>query len=417
MTPKSKTTGRTAAPACSLEKSRIFWGFALIGLSNTILPSIIHAANYLVIPYPRHVVLLIELPPALLAKLSLPFVVHRVPCRIRPLVVAACWLLAKRIADDTPPNVMPPVRIVTTVLASVTSAATEVSCLHMVGRAGAPALVGWGFGTGAGLLLNAVWPFLLTYGAGKVLRSATRYIYHLVVVILVSHLVLLPQSLDKRGKNDDERRKDRDDDSAEEGRSFLGQHENASLRPNTPEDPEGIGRKLRTLSGLARSDMFPLIVASASPSLLQHGLARPLDGSAFETFSHFFAIYGVAMHLGSLLGRSSMAFLPIRSLGLQVVALIVWTVVAFFNAVFLLSTYIAFFLAFLVGFAGGSLYVHVLARVREERKSQIDRELSLGLVTAGETGGMMIGGVVGAFLETAMCGSLVSSRRWCHRSS
>ncbi|KAK2038650.1 hypothetical protein LZ31DRAFT_559378 [Colletotrichum somersetense] len=415
MTPKSKTTGRTAAPACSLEKSRIFWGFALIGLSNTILPSIIHAANYLIIPYPRHVVLLIELPPALLAKLSLPFVVHRVPCRIRPLVVAACWLLAKRIADDTPPNVMPPVRIVTTVLASVASAATEVSCLQMVGRAGAPALVGWGFGTGAGLLLNVVWPFLLTYGASKVLRSATRYTYHLVVVILVSHFVLLPQSLVKRGnKNDDERRKDRDDDSAEEGRSFLSQHENASLRPD---NPEGISRKLRTLRGLAQSQMFPLVVASASLSLLQHGLARPLDGSAFETFSHFFAIYGVAMHLGSLLGRSSIAFLPVRSLRLQVVALSVWTVVAFFNAVFLLSTYIAFFLAFLVGFAGGSLYINVLARVREERKSQIDRELSLGLVTAGETGGMMIGGVVGAFLETAMCGSLVSSRRWCHRSS
>ncbi|EFQ31759.1 hypothetical protein CGRA01v4_04790 [Colletotrichum graminicola] len=414
MTPKSKTTGRTAALARSLENPRLFWGFALIGLSNTILPSIIHAANYLIIPYPRHVVLLIELLPALLTKLSLPFVVHRAPCRIRPLVVAACWLLAKRIADDTPPNVMPPVRIFTTVLASVASATTEVFCLGMVGRAGAPALVGWGFGTGAGLLQNAVWPFLLTYGAGKVLRSATGYIYHLVAMFLVSYFVLLPQSLTKRGKsNDDERGKNRDDASAEEGRSFLGRHENTPPQSNSQ---WGMIGKLRTLRGLARSDIFPLVVASASLSLLQYGLARPLDGSAFETFSHFFATYGVVMHLGTLLGRSSITFLPVRSLRLQVVALGVWTAVALFNAVFLISTYIAFLSAFLVGFAGGSLYVNVLARVRKEHEDQADRELSLGLVTAGETGGMVIGGVVGAFLETTMCGSLVSSRRWCHRS-
>ncbi|KAK1982213.1 batten's disease protein Cln3 [Colletotrichum cereale] len=419
MAPKSKTTGRTAMPACSLENSRIFWGFALIGLSNTVLPSIIHAANYLIIPYPRHVVVIIELLPALLTKLSLPFVVHRVPRRVRPLVVAACWLLAKRVADDTPPNVLPPARIATTVLASVASAATEVCCLGMVGHAGAPALAGWGFGTGAGLLQNAVWPFLLTYGAGEALRSATAYVYHLVAVLLVSHFILVPQNLTKRGKkndddddDDDERGKDREDASAEEGRSFLGRREDAP-RPNSP---WGTGRKFRTLRGLARSDMFPLVVASASLSLLQHGLARPLDGSAFETFSRFLATYGAAIHLGTLLGRSSIRFLPARNLRLHVVALSVWTAVAFFNAVFLVSTYIAFFLAFLIGLAGGSLYVNVLARVREERKGRLDRELSLGLVTAGDTGGVMVGGVVGAFLETAMCGSLVSGKRWCRRS-
>ncbi|KAK2057999.1 hypothetical protein LY76DRAFT_626756 [Colletotrichum caudatum] len=311
-----------------------------ISLSNTTLPSIIHAANYLIIPYPRHVVLVIELLPALLAKLSLPFVAHRVPRR--------------RVADDTPPN-------------------------------------------------NAVWPFLLTYGAGEVLRSAAGCVHRLVVVLLVSHFVLLPQSLAKRGsENGDERRKDRGDDDDDDDDDDDGADEE--------------GRKSRTLRALAQSGMLPLAVASASLSLLQRGLARPLDGSAFETVSHFFAIYGAAMHLGSLLGRSSIAFLPVRGLRPQAVALSVWTVVAFFNAAFLASTHIAFFLAFLAGFAGGSLYVNVLARVAgEERKSQSDRELSLGLVTAGETGGMMVGGAAGAFLETAMCGSLVSSRRWCHR--
>ncbi|GKT82736.1 golgi integral membrane protein [Colletotrichum tofieldiae] len=403
MAAKSKTTGRTAMP-CSFENSRIFWGFAMI--------AIVHAANYLIIPYPRHAVILIELVPALLTKLSLPFVVRRIPCRARPLVVAVCWFIAKRVADDTPPNVRPPVRIATTVLASVASAATEVSCLGMIGRAGAPALTGWGFGTGAGLLENAVWPFLLMYGAGRVLRSATGYMYHLIAVLLVSHFIVLPQSLTKRGKTNGERGKGREDASAEEGRSFLGRDEGTS-RSNSP---KGISRKFRTLRGMVRSDMFPLFAASASLALLQYGLARPLDGSAFDTFSHFYTTYGVSMHLGTWLGRSSVWLLPVRNLRPHLVALGVWIVVAFFNAVFLVSTYIALFLVFLVGFVAGSLYVNVLARVKEERKDQVDRELGLGLVTAGDAGGAIVGGVLGAFLETAMCGSLVSGKRWCHRS-
>ncbi|CCF43712.1 CLN3 family protein [Colletotrichum higginsianum] len=162
--------------------------------------------------------------------------------------------------------------------------------------------------------------------------------------------------------------------------------------------------------------MFPLFVASASLSLLQVGLARPLDGSAFETFSHFYTTYGVSAHLGTWLGRSSVTFLPVRGFKLHLVALSVWTVVAFLNAVFLISTPMAFLLAFLVGIVGGSLYINVLARVREERENRAYRELGLGLVTAGDAGGAIVGGVLGAFAETIMCGSLVSGKRWCHRS-
>ncbi|OBR16030.1 Protein BTN [Colletotrichum higginsianum IMI 349063] len=405
-----KMPDRTAMPYFSLEEFRVFSGFALIGLVNTILPSIVHAANYLIIPYPRHVVILVELLPVLLTKLALPFIIHRIPCRIRPLVAAACWFVAKRIADDAPPNVLPPVRVAATVLASVASAATEVSCLGMAAHAGRPALAGWGFGTAAGLLENAVWPFLLTYGAGRVLRSATGYVYYLVSVLLIAHFLLLPQDVTKRGRK--KSRVDQADTGAEEGRSSLGWSES---RPR-PESPKAFVKKYRVLRGLVRSDMFPLFVASASLSLLQVGLARPLDGSAFETFSHFYTTYGVSAHLGTWLGRSSVTFLPVRGFKLHLVALSVWTVVAFLNAVFLISTPMAFLLAFLVGIVGGSLYINVLARVREERENRAYRELGLGLVTAGDAGGAIVGGVLGAFAETIMCGSLVSGKRWCHRS-
>ncbi|KAF4774774.1 hypothetical protein HER10_EVM0003233 [Colletotrichum scovillei] len=405
MASKSKTTARTA---WSFDEFRTFLAFALIGLANTILPSFIHASNYLIIPYPRHIVILIEVAPVLLTKLTLPFIIHRIPCRIRPLLIAVVWVILKRIADDTPPNVPPPIRIATTAVASTVSAVMEVSCLGMIRHAGLPGLAGWGFGTGAGMLENAVWPFLLTYGAGKLLRSATTYVYYAVALLVVSHFVILPYRLSQRGTRNDAKGKQREDAIAEEGQSFLWHDGNVGLNHDQS--------RFEILRNLVCSEMLPLFTASAAASLSQYGLARPLDGSAFDTFAHFYATYGMALQLGVWLGRSSLRLLPTRNLKLHLTALCVWSAVAFFNAVFLVSTNLAFFLVFLIGLAAGSVYVNVLARFIGEGRDTVVREVRLGLVTVGDAGGALVGGVMGALLETAMCRSLVDGRRWCRRA-
>ncbi|OLN94176.1 Protein BTN1-like protein 1 [Colletotrichum chlorophyti] len=393
----------------SVNEFRTVWGFALIGFANTILPSIVHGANYLIIPYPRHIVLLIELLPVLLTKLTLPFVIHRIPCRVRPLAVAACWFIAKNVADATPPNVPPPARIATSVLASVASAATEVSCLGTIGQAGLPGLAGWGIGTGAGLLENAVWPFFLTYGTGKVLRSGTGYVYYLVALSLVSHFLILPPTLmtNRRIRDEQDQRKD-----AEEGRSF---DRRADDRPRSS-SPKVPGTRSKGFRVLIKSDMPLLFVASGSASLLRYGLARSLDGSTFKTYSYFITVYGASLHLGTWMGRSSIRFFRVQNLRGLVVALGTWTLAAFFNAVLFTSTYIAFVLVFLIGLAGGLVYVNVLARVVEETGDSAERGFVLGLVTAGEAGGAVVGGVFGALLDMLMCVSLVGKTRWCHRA-
>ncbi|EXF74889.1 hypothetical protein CFIO01_04217 [Colletotrichum fioriniae PJ7] len=405
MASKSKTTARTA---WSFDEFRTFLAFALIGLANTILPSLIHASNYLIIPYPHHIVILIEVAPVLLTKLTLPFIIHRIPCRIRPLLIAVVWVILKRIADDTPPNVPPQIRIATTVVASAASAAMEVSCLGMIGQAGLPGLAGWGFGTGAGVLENAVWLFLLTYGAGKLLRSATTYVYYSVALLVVAHVIILPQRFLKRGTKNDARGKQREDASAEEGQSFLW---HGGIDGSNHERS-----RFETLRNLIRSEMVPLFTTSAAISFSQYGLARPLDGTIFDTFAHFFTTYSMALQLGVWIGRSSLRFLPAQNLKLHLTALCVWTAVAFFNAVFLVSTHLAFFLVFLIGLAAGSVYVNVLARLVGEGRDTVVRKVSLGFVTVGDAGGALVGGVMGALLETAMCRSLVDSRRWCRRA-
>ncbi|KAK2029828.1 hypothetical protein LX32DRAFT_652082 [Colletotrichum zoysiae] len=58
---------------------RTFSGFATIALANAVLARITHAANYLIIPYPQPVVILLELLPAALTKIFLPFIYGYVP--------------------------------------------------------------------------------------------------------------------------------------------------------------------------------------------------------------------------------------------------------------------------------------------------------------------------------------------------
>ncbi|KAF4806961.1 Protein BTN1 [Colletotrichum siamense] len=393
MAPKSKT---------SFDEVRTFLGFACLGLANTILPAIIYAANYLIIPYPRAVVTLIELLPCVVVKFSLPFVIHRLPCRTRPLVVAACWLVAKKVADDTPPNVLPPVRIAMSVLASVSASVMEVSCLGMVGHSGVHALAGWGFGTGAGMVSNAVWPFVLAHKAGKVLRSATGGVFYLVALLVLAHFAILPQNLTKwAGRQDRDR---------EERQSCLeaGQHRRRS-------GSVSMRAKLHILLGLARSDMLPLFAASLL-LFLQQGVTRTLDGSVFGTFSRFAATYGVSLHLGTFLARSSVTFYPLRNLRAPLAVLTAVSILAFFNAVFLVSTNLSFALAFATGLSSGLVYITVLVRIMEETRDANDREFSMGIVTAGDAGGMVVGSLFGAFLELEMCSYLLSGRRWCHRA-
>ncbi|KAH0441918.1 golgi integral membrane protein [Colletotrichum camelliae] len=393
MAPKSKT---------SFDEVRAFLGFACLGLANTILPAITYAANYLIIPYPRAVVTLIELLPCVVVKLLLPFVIHRIPSRLRPLVVAACWLVAKKVADDTPPNVLPPVRIAMSVLASVSASVTEVSCLGMVGHSGMHALAGWGFGTGAGMVSNAAWPFVLAHKAGKVLRSATGGVFYLVALLVFAHFAILPQSLTRwTGRPDRDR---------EERQSCL---EAGQLRRRS--GSISIRARVQILRGLARSNMLPLFAASLL-LFLQQGVTRTLDGSVFGTFSRFAATYGVSLHLGTFLARSSVTFYPLRNLRAPLTALAVVSILAFFNAVFLVSTNLALALAFVAGLSSGLVYINVSARTMEETRDANDREFSLGVVTAGDAEGLVVGGLLGSFLELEMCSHLLSGRRWCHRA-
>ncbi|KAH0421242.1 hypothetical protein CcaCcLH18_13545 [Colletotrichum camelliae] len=182
--------------------TRKFLAFALIGVSNAVLLRISCAANYLIVPYSQPIVLLLENLPSAIVKITLPFVIDHIPRNVRFLLIAATWLIVKLVVSDTPPNVLPPVRIFTTILAAVSSAATEICCLDLIQQHGRIGLIGWAVGTSLGHMVNATWPLVLTSYAGMTLREGTGYMYHLVAIIFLAHFIVLPQSLPIAGHED-----------------------------------------------------------------------------------------------------------------------------------------------------------------------------------------------------------------------
>ncbi|KAH7126341.1 batten's disease protein Cln3 [Dactylonectria estremocensis] len=404
----------TRTPCCGATL-RSYFGLAILGLVNTIIPFIIFSANYLIIPYPRWVVILIETLPALAAKLLLPHVLHRVPYWMRPLTAGACWILVAVVASVTPPNVAPPLRILTSVLASSAAAAMEVSFLGMTRYYGRTGLAGWGAGVGAGALVCAVLPYLLTVWMDAFLRSFIDFIYVLTGAMLMGFFVVLPGAPVNYPHVQRTRAKDDIEDGPEDASLLLSDPLEELTRLLSPKNRRDL------IEGAVRPFMVPLFIAFATQAVVFPGVSRAmLVSPAFDTFFAYFTTYGFAFQLGNFISRTLTPLLRPRSTRVPFVILWLATAAVLLNAVVSLfsSSALIGLLAFCAGLMGGAIYMMVMDKVLEGKASEpgINQELCLQVVGAGETAGLVVGGLFGAVLEASLCQwdiAAGTTGRWC----
>lgn len=377
------------------------------------MPFVVYSANYLIIPYPRWAVLLIEALPALLTKLVIPHVLHHVPYWMRPLTVGAGWITVAIITKSTPPNIAPPIRIFTSALASVSAAAMEVSFLGMVRYYGRAGLAGWGAGVGAGAVFCAVLPFVLTVWMASFLRDFIDCIYALAGAMLFAFFSVLPGA----PVNYPEARQDRSKAHLEDGPTLAMQ------------DPvEALSRALSTTNrvnltkSMIRPFMVPLFVASTLQALAYPGMSRalPLPSSTGSFFSYFTS-YALAFQFGSFISRTYIPLLRPESIRVAFTALGVVVTILLINATLLVSSapVLVVLLAFGAGLGGGAVYMIVMDKVLGEKPlgPGINQEFGLQVVGAGETAGVIVGGLLGTTLEAVFCGrGFTSKERWCHTS-
>ncbi|OHF03795.1 hypothetical protein CORC01_00657 [Colletotrichum orchidophilum] len=379
-------------------------------LANIILARISHAANYLIIPYPKAVVLLLELLPSVLAKLFLPFFFGYIPQNVRLVLLAGLWVLIKVVVSATPPNVLPPVRVLMTLLAASSSAATELCCLDLVRRYGRLGLVAWASGTSLGQMANATWPLVLTSSMGMTLRDGTGYMYPLVFAILFAYFVILPRSYlaTGHGELDLDKR-----DSA----SYY----DISMMKVTTTIPDKVSRNSARNPGMlatATVQYLPtLLLASSAQAMVFPGFALALDGSSFFSLLSWTSALAFTLYTGNFTARLSAILIR---LGNHRVVLILsaWMVALLLadSIFFLGSSWLVLGVALGSGLLGGAVYIEVFDGVLKSVADQSDCLLNLGIVSAGDTMGTLLGGLIGLLWEAAICNMTVDTGRFCHRA-
>ncbi|KFH47535.1 Protein btn-like protein [Hapsidospora chrysogenum ATCC 11550] len=398
---------------------RTVLGYALVGFVNTILPSLVFSSAYLIVPYPRSIVLLIHTLPALLARLPIAHLAWgRNPHASRPhwntpLAVASAFAVGAFIIYACPPNVTPVLRILGVALASAGAAAGEVLWLGMLGAYGKPGLAGWGLGTGIGGVVCAVLPYVLTVYMGRFLRTGLGYAWYLVPLMLVAHYLVLPQPTLAGTRGDD-------GDMSKAGIELdveASGHHSLLMHPEPASSVGSVHANLDLAKRLARPFMLPLGLAMFGQSAVVPGFSRAMTvTSEFGTYTTFLAAYGLAFQLGNLIARSSVLVTkPPRARAMLAmlaasVCLLAWTGIS----PVLAEPTLVFTLAFVAGLGVGATYMATYVAA-VEGKSESNRGLRLGVIGAGEPIGLVLGGLASVAMDAVLCSSeLDGNDRWCH---
>lgn len=329
------------------------------------------------------------------------------PYRIWPFVFFACWILAWVVVWATPPNVPPVFRVLMTLLASATSAATEVSALGQLRYYGLTGLAGWGLGTGLGGIVVAALPVYLTSWRGLAIRDSIGGIWQLAILVPLGFLVFLPKG-STHSKDDDGIEFDLTSPSEESHTSLL-------QRPLTNKAliTENIKQNVSYAQSLGRPYMLPLLTAMCVQALVL-GIPRTLSASGFRDFQHYTMAYGMTLQCGSLMGRLSVLFVRMKRPRILQMPLYIVLGLMVLNACFLFTTVAPFVMVLLVGTLAGATYSNIFATVMDEVSDPENQEFSLGTVGAGETAGLLLGGLAGALMESNLCGLPNDGSRWCH---
>lgn len=153
---------------------------------------ILSAALDLVGPaLPKSIVLLADVLPSLLTKMSAPYFVHLLPYRLRVVILVALSFTGMQLvawADALP------ARLCGVVLASISSGLGELSFLAMTHFYGRFAIPFWGSGTGAAGLLGAAMYVTATTGLGFTERQSLMAFGFLPAIMLVAFFGILPMA-------------------------------------------------------------------------------------------------------------------------------------------------------------------------------------------------------------------------------
>ncbi|KAI0171700.1 Batten's disease protein Cln3 [Hypoxylon sp. FL1284] len=425
-----------------------FWLFGLI--NNVLYVIILSAAQDLVgSDVPKGLVLLADVLPSFLTKLTAPYFMHKIPYWLRIIVFVVGSSLGMFMIALTPPDKSVGVKMAGVVFASLSSGAGELSFLGLTHYYGHMSLAAWGSGTGAAGLVGAGLYVMFTDWFGFSVRNSLLASAFLPVIMLISFFLVLPRGPLRRGRATKEYQTVPDRDMEQDGIRDDAEHEHehdlpaanatssllaprsAAAAPTTSTsnstvmdqtDPLATFKaNVRRAKSLFFPYMLPLLLVYVAEYTINQGVSPtllfPLESTPFAEYRDFYPMYGFLYQLGVFISRSSIAFVRIRHLYLpsflQVGNLVLLTLHALLA--FIPNVHIVFVIIFWEGLLGGTVYVNTFADIMEDVPAA-EREFSLGATSVSDSAGICIAGFVSMVIEVRLCDWQVRhGRDWCKR--
>lgn len=278
-------------------------------INNVLYVVVLAAAQDLVGPLPKGVVLMADVLPSLLVKLVGPHWLRGVAYRARvPALagLASAGMAVVALAPSSPPSSSSSVswavglRLAGVALASLSSGGGELSFLSLLHHYGRAGLVGWGSGTGLYVALAEWWGL----GVARCLLVAAC----LPALMLVGFFCLLPREPLRR--------------AAAAGYRAVpgGDDDDAAAAVAPPPPAPSAADALRRARALLVPYVAPLFLVYVAEYTINQGVAPtllfPVEASPFAHLRSFYPFYGVLYQLGVFASRSSLSLVRVHRLHL-----------------------------------------------------------------------------------------------------
>ena len=388
-------------------RSKIIASFIGFGLINNLLYVVIlSSAIDLVGPStPKGLVLLADVLPSFLFKLSAPFYFHVVkyPFRIG-IIVGTSFLGMQIIANSSGLGA----KLFGIVLASLSSGVGEVTFLQLTHYFEEYAVHAWSSGTGAaGLVGSSVFLVLTTWI--RVSTRTTLFLFSLVpfsVAAIYFYGLPAPSMLSHSTRNSQNSRE------LSSGSSLDEDEDNrSSIRPKT---------RVQLLQSLLFPFVLPLMTVYIAEYIINQGISPTLlydllDMPMFYTYRDAYVMYGTLYQIGVFISRSSGTIIRIQNLWLLAILQTINVALALLQSLFMFnpSIYLTFIFMVYEGLLGGAAYVNTFSSVSNS-VSLKDREFAMGAVTMSDSSGIVVAALMSMMLEPSLCQYQINhGRPWC----
>ncbi|KAJ1366356.1 hypothetical protein KIN20_026996 [Parelaphostrongylus tenuis] len=370
-------------------------------------------------------VLLADIVPALLVKVSAPLYIHRVPFGLRHTIVVMAQILSLilvAISNDVS------LSLLGVVITSLGSGLGEVSYLALASYFDARVISMWSSGTGGAGIIGAITYAVLTDRL-MLHFSPQAALYGMLIVPLVFgytfwFVLELPNSIHKISVCDPTTYlvpSSRGHVTLE--RQLLDSSDSYTARPLLDEDTEyengnfmnrsqrslSLRQKIRAVLPLLKY-MVPLVVVYFSEYFINQGLLELLEFDCTRGFgltpASQYRWYQVLYQVGVFISRSSSDCIALPGEALPVLAMlqVLNATIFYFEAITRFISHILLLMCLIVyeGLLGGAAYVNTFKVIHEEVPAD-RKEFSLGFVSISDTFGILLAGFTAIPVHNIIC--------------